>query len=182
MKRLIIAVVLVVLSACSVEQFKSDWNNLPWAASNPWYGTMEFDGGTVEIALNPRRPQFIHPLLELVNGGYYNGQFVSRVSPGYFIMVGEPSLSAGNMPVQALALPKSQTEKVRTSGKWEIGIIDNQNGTYGPQLVITQGGYIAPEIPKNLNIGWVVKGREVIVNTRKGDYLRRFTLRVPHHQ
>lgn len=182
MKSLILAAVLVILSACSAEKFKSEWNNLPWAASRPWYGTMQLDGGTVEIALNPRRPQFIHPLLELVNSGYYTGQFVSRVSPGYFMVVGEPSLSSANMPVQALSLPKSQTEKVRTSGKWEIGIIDNGNGTYGPQLVITQGGYIAPEIPKNLNIGWVVKGREVIEKTRKGDYLQRFAVRVPYHQ
>lgn len=166
MKTWLMALVALGLSCCASLQ---DW---PQAGqyNNGEQLVIETSAGTLVYDLNMRRPDLVYPFIHQVDEGYYDGLYVDRLIPGIAAFTGDGQWGGKAAWHIASFQPPGRGAKV-----WELGIVASPDGTYGPELAMMLSeewhATAALDMPPTLVLGWLVEGREVLRDIRKGDHI-----------
>ncbi|MCP5405756.1 MAG: peptidylprolyl isomerase [Pseudomonadaceae bacterium] len=169
MKMLVGVLVAVVLAACAgVQQWTEGWQPMQRGEGPQPSVVFVFPEGRLVYELNMRRPELVYPFIHQVDTGFYNGQYVHRSVPGLLAMVGEGSW---------VSLPNWRTRIPQEQGRYakggELGLVQNDDGSFGPYLLMMRGGTDLERdmVPPSLVLGWLVEGAELLKTLRKGDKL-----------
>ncbi|HET9050521.1 MAG TPA: peptidylprolyl isomerase [Candidatus Dormibacteraeota bacterium] len=136
--------------------------------------TIETDRGSIEIALDPARaPRSVNNFVFLAREGFYDGLTFHRVVDDFVIQAGCPQGSGTGGPGYTWA-----DEPV--DGEYIAGAVAMANAgpnTNGSQFFICTVDD-RHKLKKLYNLfGQVTKGMEVVTAVRKGDVMRKVTVR-----
>ncbi len=148
---------------------------------------VETTKGTFEFETYPTEaPLTVAHVVALVKGGFYDGQRVHRMVPGFVVQWGDPrsrdlaqdagwgfgaDASSGN-PIGA-----AETNKLRTHTKGAVGIAHPGNATLADsQIYVTLAD--RPELDRDYTVfGHIVAGQEVAEALQRGDEIRKMSVK-----
>lgn len=144
---------------------------------------VEFQGGqTATINLDKKGADYRlnSAVATWAKQGYYNGQFVYRQVPGYFLLAGKARLN-GHVPEQGISYVGLQADgtmaELPEAHMGQVGAVVHANGTVGPELMLQYGWSLADEgtEPQNIRIGTLEEGKGNLKSVQRGDKIWRIT-------
>lgn len=144
---------------------------------------VEFQNGQTAV-VNLDEKQAHYGLSQFVAGlagqGYYNGQFVYRQVPGYFVLAGKSRLTA-QTALPGLYGPAGITPTLPEAQSGQVGAVVHADGAVGPELILQYGWSVADEDtePQNIRIGTLKMVHGSLKSVQRGDKIWRITYQSP---
>ncbi|HEX5473552.1 MAG TPA: peptidylprolyl isomerase [Vicinamibacterales bacterium] len=145
---------------------------------------LETAKGTIAIETYPEEaPKTVARILELVRKGFYNGQRFHRADPNFVIQIGDPAtrdmtkIDWWGRGGSGTPIGVAEITKKRRNVRGAVGM----GHTGDPKMADSQF-YVtlrnAPELDGKYTVfGRVISGMEVAMKIRKGDLLKRATVK-----
>jgi cyclophilin family peptidyl-prolyl cis-trans isomerase len=144
---------------------------------------VETTKGTFEFETYPgEAPLTVAHVVTLVEGGFYDGQRIHRVVPGFVVQWGDPrsrdlaqDANWGSGPEASSGSPigAAETSKLRTHTKGAVGIAHPGNPTLADsQIYVTLED--RPDLDRDYTVfGHIVAGDDVLAALERGDAIRK---------
>lgn len=144
---------------------------------------VETTKGTFEFETYPgEAPLTVAHVVALVKDGFYDGQRIHRVVPGFVVQWGDPrsrdlsqdgSWGSGAEASSGSPIGAAETSKLRTHTKGAVGIAHPGNPILADsQIYITLQD--RPDLDREYTVfGHIVRGDEVLATLERGDAIRK---------